>query len=475
MENKSIINGFKWTTIEMIVNRSFGFLVKLILARFLFPEDYGLVGMAVVFTTFFNVFTDLGIGKAIIQRDSGQLNQTYLSTSFWTSLIWGLLLYTILLTIIIPLSVSFFNEPKLKLIITFLGSCVVFYSLSSVHKSLLAREMKFKKIALSNNISNILAGSIAIILAIFDYGVWALVFFSVVQAFVDSMLILSFSNWKPLFTWKKESFNDFIGFGFFSSLSGLLNRAYNQGDYFIVAKLLGKSDLGFYSFAFILTDSIRIQIKSIIDKVLYPVYSKFKNDKQKQEEILKRSIYFNASIVSPILMVLFACTEWIVIIFGEKWMESLVIIKIISLTALVQVLTNSLNLILLSNNQYKIDFKIQMIMLVFIFIPLVYFGTSSFGIIGTAFSILLFRILFTCVNLFVMRRILDFNIHDILTVFFKSILPSFIPAIVSYAISFKVNVKPSNLVFLIAASTIIVLSSAYFFIIKDKAYLLLKK
>lgn len=81
--SKKIVTGVTWTAVQTLINRTSGFIVKLILARLLFPEDYGLIGMAVVFTSFFKSFTDLGFSTAIIQRDENQINQTYLSTAFW--------------------------------------------------------------------------------------------------------------------------------------------------------------------------------------------------------------------------------------------------------------------------------------------------------------------------------------------------------------------------------------------------------
>ena len=123
--SKKIITGVTWTAVQTLINRTSGFIVKLILARLLFPEDYGLIGMAVVFTSFFKSFTDLGFSTAIIQRDENQINQTYLSTAFWANMLWSILSFIILAILIAPLATKFYNEDVLLYLIPSLGLSIL--------------------------------------------------------------------------------------------------------------------------------------------------------------------------------------------------------------------------------------------------------------------------------------------------------------------------------------------------------------
>ncbi|MFN4199480.1 MAG: lipopolysaccharide biosynthesis protein, partial [Flavobacterium sp.] len=310
--SKQVVSGVIWTTIQTVINRSSGFIVKMILARLLFPEDYGLVGMAVVFTSFFKTFTDLGFGSAIIQRKEEVLSDTYLSTAFWTNILWSGVTFAILCFVVGPFAAGFYNEPLLLYIVPASGIPIITAPLFLVQRSVMAKELQFKKIAVINNIASVSSGLIAVIMAFAGAGVWALVAQGVMQSVIEWPLYMRYAPWSPKRLWDRAAFKDMFGFGAFSTLSELLNKLSTHGDYFLIGKLLNKIELGLYSFAFILTDSIRVQIRQIIDKVMYPVYSKFIDDKNKQEFFLTKSIVFNGLVTGPIMAVFIVCPEVVI-------------------------------------------------------------------------------------------------------------------------------------------------------------------
>jgi len=429
--SKQVVSGVVWTTIQTVINRSSGFIVKMILARLLFPEDYGLVGMAVVFSSFFKTFTDLGFGSAIIQRKKELLNEAYLSTAFWTNMVWSFVTYGILCFVIGPFASSFYNEPLLIYILPALGIPIITKPLFLVHRSIMAKDLKFKKIAVINNVASIGSGIIAVILAFAGAGVWALVAQSVVQSIIEWPLFMKASPWSPKKYWDKKAFKDMFGFGAFTTLSGLVYKFSSQGDYLLVGKLLGKIELGLYSFAFILTDSIRVQVRHIVDAVMYPVYSKTQDNKEKQIHFLQKSVLFNSLAITPIMGVLFVSTEWITYIFGEKWSGSLVVVKIIAVSVVIQIITNSFSTIMRANDKSYVEFKLQTVKVFVFYLPLIFLGTYYYGLIGCSIAVVIARLIINIINLWALKKHLSIAPLGLLKSFTKGISPTFLAVIIT--------------------------------------------
>ncbi len=102
-----VVTGVFWNVVQLLINRSFDFALKLILARLLFPNQFGIVGMATVFTSFVQVFNDIGIGSALIQRKDEDLQEVHYHTSFWTGVIWSVVIYLIIFFVVAPLAAVF--------------------------------------------------------------------------------------------------------------------------------------------------------------------------------------------------------------------------------------------------------------------------------------------------------------------------------------------------------------------------------
>lgn len=432
--SKHVISGVTWTTIQTLINRSSGFIVKMILARLLFPEDYGIVGMAVVFSGFFKSFTDLGFGSAIIQRDEEVINDTYLSTAFWSNIIWSLATYLILAFLISPFAANFYNESILIYVIPVLGLPILTYPLFLVQRSVMTKNLNFKKIAVINNTASIISGVIAIVLAYFGAGVWALVAQTVIQSLIELPLYYRYSPWQPKWVFNKEAFRDMFGFGSFTTLSSLVYKFSSEGDYFLVGKILGKIELGLYSFAFILTDSIRIQVRQIIDKVMFPIYSKAKNDFELQVKFLNKSILFNSLLISPIMGVLFISTEWVTLIFGQKWFGSLIVVKMVAVSVIIQILTNSFSTIMRANNKSFIEFKLQVIKVFMFYLPIIFAGTYYYGLVGCAIAVIVGRVIVNLINLWALKFYLKIPIINLLASFVKGVIPTILASSIIYVV-----------------------------------------
>lgn len=407
-----LLSGVFWTSIQTVVNRVFKFIIKLVLARLLFPEDYGIIGMAVVFTSIVSAFNELGMGAALIQRKKEFLTNSHYNTAFWAGLIWGILIFTFMVFVISPLAAWFYEEPILSQIIPVLSLGILATPVNVIHRSQLTRDMNFKKISFISNTSNIFSGVVALILALNGAGVWSLVFNSIASFIIAMPQWFYATKWFPNFEFSKQAFRDIFGFGIYTTGTRLLVKINGQIDYMIVGKLLGAVSLGIYSLAFLLTSIFRSQITQIIDQVLYPLFSKMQDDTQQLKRYYLKIVRINAMAVYPVMfgLILFS-TQFISLLFGEKWTEAIPILKILSVAVILGMLTTSSSVLLRASGKPAIELKIMTFNTLVFYAPFIILGTYLYEVTGTAVGYVIATFFSVIV---VMRKLfIEFKIHPL--------------------------------------------------------------
>lgn len=408
---KNIIGGVFWTTVEAAINHGFRLIIELFLARLLIPEDFGIVGMAIVFISFLEVFNDLGMNAALIQKKEEKLTKEHFDTAFWTGLGWGIFLYLSMAFIGSPLVAQFYNQDQLNTIIPVMSLSLLLNPVNLVHKAQLTKAMNFKKLALVNNISNISAGIIALALAYFDFGVWALVFYSVSRVVVSMPLFFSATNWWPKLIWKKDLFREIFDFGAYTTGTSIFNKLRGNIDFLLVGKLVGSAALGYYTFAFTWTNIIRDQLVAIVNKVLYPVYTTLQDDKKKMLDLFLKIVSINNFVVYPLILLLFLFSEHIIpLFFGHKWDQAVPIMKILCIAVLIQMLNNSHTILFRAAGKVRLEFILQIIKSVVFFIPLITLGIYLYDAIGAALGFALATLLGVFTSFYFMNKIFGFRL-----------------------------------------------------------------
>lgn len=415
----------------MGVNQLFSFVVRLILAKLLFPEEFGVVGMATVFIGLVQVLNDLGIGAAIVQRKEENLKEAHYHSAFWTGVIWSVFLYVFICLVISPLASSFYNEPILEKLIPFLSLGILSSPVNLVHKAQLTKAMNFKKMAFVENTSNLVSGVLSIFLAFMGAGVWSLAFNSVASIVVAIPLYFNATKWKPKLIWEKGAFRDVFGFGLYTTGTNVVNYFIGNFDYLIIGKLLSSEALGIYTFAFVLTDMFRSRLMSIINKVMYPVYGKL----QTQEENLKKyylmTVSYNSIIVFPIMIFMIALGEpFIIAVFGDKWKESVDPLAVLALSVMIHMMVNSNTSLIRGMGKPKLELKLQLLKSA-IFIPTLFVGIHFYGIMGAAWVVVINKLIAVLIAQYTFNNLLDIKISTLS--FLKAVKNPWMAAILAYA------------------------------------------
>ena len=195
------VQGVGWTGTSQIIRLLLQLGIIAILARLLTPNDFGLLAMVVVFTNLVMIFRDFGLTAALIQRKG--FIEEHLSSCFWINILTGLLL-AFLLAALAPAIAYFYGGDRLTIIIMVLASTFFISSFGIVQTALFTKELNFKPLAIIEILAVAISGTIAVILAFYEFGVWSLVWQQVISSFVIVILLWSFSSWKPniLFKWQ---------------------------------------------------------------------------------------------------------------------------------------------------------------------------------------------------------------------------------------------------------------------------------
>ena len=232
LKQKSI-SGFSWSFLETVASHGLNFFYGIVLARILFPGDFGLVGMVTVFISISNSFISGGFKTALIRKKD--CNPQDYSTVFFYNITLGVIFFFILYFCSDIIS-YIFSEPQLKLLCQVMGLGLVFNSFGLVPEIILIKNIDFKSQAIISFITSICYGSIAITMAILDYGVWSLVALSVSRFAFRSVFLWMGSSWRPAWIFKCKSFRELFRYSSKIMISNLMELIYNNLYYLVIGK-----------------------------------------------------------------------------------------------------------------------------------------------------------------------------------------------------------------------------------------------
>ena len=347
------LTGLEWNAGANIAKQILQFVISVILIRLLTPEDFGLIGMIIVFTGFAGLFGDLGFGAALIQRK--EIEERHLSSIFWLNIATGLILTGIMLAIA-PVITTFYNEPRLKLLTMVLSAAFFIGSFSIVQKIILIRSMNFRMLAIIETLTMSIAGILAIILAFLGFGVWTLVWQAIVSAIIGAILLWVLSDWRPSLRFNKNAAKELLGFS--GNLLGfdVFNYWVRNVDDLLIGKVIGSSGLGIYTKAYSIMLMPLRQVSSAVGQVMFPALSKIQDDKLRVKHLYLSSISIIALITFPMMMgLLIVADSFVLVLFGQKWVNLIPILKVFCLLGMLQSIGTTVGWIY--NSQGRTDWQ----------------------------------------------------------------------------------------------------------------------
>lgn len=321
---KTLFLGLVWSSIDKVGIFAAQMLLELIMARLLVPRDYGLIGMIAVFMSVAQVFVDGGFSSALIQKKD-RTNSDY-STIFYICTGLGVCIYVLLL-VFSPFISAFYNE-NLNALIAVLGLSLIFNSIGVVHRTRLTVDLNFKKQALLSFLSICLSGVVAVVLAYYKYGVWALVAQTVLLAFFNNLFLILNNKWLPELRFSSDSFKQLSGYGFKLLISGFINSLYINTNSLMLGKFYDTKTVGYYTKAYQLTIFPVSFLTSVIQRVIFPYMVSFQHEDEKLFNINQKYVTLYLMVFCPLIIIaLFFSRELIILLLTEKWISILIPFK----------------------------------------------------------------------------------------------------------------------------------------------------
>lgn len=311
--NGAVIN----VAVTVTKNISQFVIVLPILARILPPEQFGFVGMAMAFVSFFTMFNDLGISAALVRADKP--NPAFWSTAFWTNVFLGVLLTSVTF-ISAPAISDFFHEPIVEPLVQALSIVLLLHCAFLVPMAWLQRNFRFKQIAIINLTSTILSGITAVAMSLSGFGVWALVGQQIVLYATNTLGGLSFHRAPIKFVYKWSEIQEVLGFSLQLTGAGFVGFINRNTDNILIGRVLGAEALGFYGRAYTM---MMMPVGSIAQGVLYAVYpamAALKHEKEALAKLYLKVLSILCVVILPMMTGLaLVAKPFIVLMLGNEW------------------------------------------------------------------------------------------------------------------------------------------------------------
>jgi len=326
------INGVFWSALEKYGNQVIRFIISIILARLLEPREFGIVGMLAIFMGISQVFVDSGLSSALIQKKNPS-NKDF-CTVFYFNLLISILLYLILYFSSGLIS-SFYNEPVLKNITKVLGLVLIINAFGLIHNTKIQKSLDFKQITKVSYVSSVVSGSVAILLAYRDFGVWSLVFYQISTRLTRTIMLWILDHWKPSMDFSLEAFKELFNYSSKLLGSSLINSITINMYNLVIGKYFSAVSLGFYDRAKKLQMLVASNLNATIQVVTFPVLSEIQDEQIRLQKSYRKILEIVAFIIFPLMfMLIIVAKPLIIILLGEKWTETIVYFQILALVGI---------------------------------------------------------------------------------------------------------------------------------------------
>ena len=324
------IKGTAWSAADAFLGQGVTFLVGIVLARMLSPDEYGLIGICLIFNTVLSGIVDSGFSNALIRKKN--CTDVDYNTMFVTNLTISIVLYA-LLFVSSPFVSQFFNRYELTSLIRVTGLVLLANALSITQITILTKRIDFKTKTKASLVSAIASGIIGIAMAFMGFGVWVLVGQILSKQILYTICLWVLNKWWPSFTFSLKSFHYMWGFGWKLLVSGLLNNIWNQLYQVVVGKFYSPATLGQYTRGQEYASIFSSNLTSIIQRVSYPVLSEIQDDKHRMVEGYRRVIKMTMFVTAICMISLGAVAEPLIYcLIGPQWHEAATYLPLICIS-----------------------------------------------------------------------------------------------------------------------------------------------
>lgn len=324
------IKGTVWSAIDNAAQFGTMFIVGVVLARLLTPDDYGLIGILAIFTAISNTLINGGFTSALIRTK--EISDDDYNTAFVSNFALSIFLYTVLF-FTAPLIASFFGRDELVILTRISSLSIIIGSFSLVQRTLLTKRIDFKSQTKVTFIASLASGVAGISFALCGLGVWSLVFQGLISSVLTAVLLWIANKWTPTFHFSRESFHRLFGFGWKMMVSSLLDTIWRELNQVVVGKFYNSASLGQYTRATNFSTLFSRNLSDVVQRVSYPVLSEVQDDKNRMVSAYRKIIKITMFVTAIGMFYLGAISEpFIFCLIGPQWHDAATFLPILCIT-----------------------------------------------------------------------------------------------------------------------------------------------
>lgn len=445
MESQSLkdktVKGTFWSAADTFLAQGVTFVVGIVLARLLSPEEYGLIGIVTIFTTVMLGVVDSGFSNALIRKKDAT-NDDY-NTLFIFNLAVSVVMFA-LLFVGAPWIARFFERPQLVELVRVMGILLIFQALSIVQNTILTKRIDFKTKAKASVTSAVSSGVIGIGMALAGFGVWSLVAQQLSRQLIYSVLLWIFNKWWPKLKVSVESLKYMWGFGWKLLVSGLLDNIWKEIYQVIVGKFYSPATLGQYTRSKQYASIFSSNLTGIVQRVSYPVLSEIQDDKQRMISGYRRIIKITMFVTAGLMIPLGAVAEPLIYcLIGPQWHEAATFLPLICVSMSLYPL-HSINL-----NMLQVQGRTDIFLYLEIAKKVLAIGPICLGIFASIYWMLVGTIITGIISFFLNSYYTGKRLGYSSWMQLKDVAPSYgIAFVVAVAVYFLKNLPLSNWIIL---------------------------
>jgi O-antigen/teichoic acid export membrane protein len=408
-------SGIGWISTLQATKVAIHFISLVIIARLLDSSDYGLMAMVLTITAFANLYKDFGTGAALVQLQD--VSNSLVNSVFWLNIALGMSI-AICLIGLAPLISNLFSEPRLEPLVYWVSPIFIISALGIVPQSLLERNLSFKEIALIEIVASIVAAAVAVGVAFNGGGTLALVSQAIVLSTMVTGGCLLLARWKPSPVFSRHEVMRIWSFSKNLFIFNLTNYFHRNVDSILIGRTLGSAPLGLYSMAYRILLFPTQTITSVVNRVNFPVYSRFQHDLQAVGAHYLGTLSLITFLVSPVMALVWAYREVVVrIMLGPDWDGLPTLLAWLAPVGVCQALTGSSGAVLAAIGRSNVLRNLG-----FIGVPLLVLAIIvglNWGVEGVAVSYSIMSLIWTIPVLWVVMHFLERGLRDIVRAIYK--------------------------------------------------------
>jgi O-antigen/teichoic acid export membrane protein len=413
---RTAVGSVAWQGLSYISGKILVLVSTVILARLLVPEDFGLVGLALVFITYAEILTDLGAAEALVFLEA---RDDYNDGALTISLLWSVAL-TIVAVVTAPAVAAFFRSPEVEPLLRVLSLSLLLGGIAEVPDALLRKNFQFRKRLMADLCRNVGQGAISIILAVAGLGAWAIVWGYVAGGLLWSVVAWSLVSYRPSpRPWKhlRDVARPLLNFGVPAVGSAFLLVLVFNIDYLIVGRRLGPAQLGFYTLAFRIPQTLIIYVFYALSSVAFPMFSVVRKDAGSLKRGYLTSVRLQSTYGAAVGVGIATVAPLLVpVLFGAKWKPAIVPLEAIALYAVFRAFGTGAGDVYKAIGRPRLSLYLALVRLG-VLAPALWFVSQPFGIDGVAWTQVIVAFVMAALMQGVASRVIGVRLRDLLGAF----------------------------------------------------------